>query len=727
MADNAPRVLDIKARLDAAGVISGSKQARKALTQMKGDAEKTGKSLSGTGAQAGKAEGLISRYGKKGSSSLRSLATSIATVEGPLGAHAGRINSIASLMDQASAATGRKEKSVKSLSKALLLSGIGAFVIILGTLIQAFRSTQEGADRFNRAWQPIKATFQTMWGLAQQLALAIGDRLTAAFKDPKQAVKDLGDFLLQNIINRFKAAIDLGGALGRGIQSLIKLDLKGLKEAGLDAGDAILQLGTGAEDAGSRIANLGRDIAETSRQGYEAGQRLQELNEQIENLRVQQEVPLSRLRREYEELRNVARDTTLAEQERLDAADKAIGIRQKIRDEELKLLDLEIERMALQHSLNDTSREEQLEYQKLLAQREEIASAAERELGRVYSQRNTAINQIETQRQAEAKAAEEAVQAQQQRADQYRDLLLTEEELAQKKFDAELVGLRELLNQELITRQEFLAIRNELENQYLNSQQEELAARAGSIIAIEEELATARLAYRRAVDDEERALHAEEMERIQERLDAITSSEEQTGEIRDKSLKDSININEQYGTSVKENVSGAIDAYLSEAVMLQVRNVLASVPFPFNIVALPAATAAVKGLVSSVVPKFQEGGMTTPGMKLISINEDQRPEYIVNAESTRRALPVLHRINSDPGFADMINRAITGGGLLAGGTTRPTGSDLPLSPSSGINTQLIAEAVTRGMERARLYPEVSIRRLDEAQTERDRFKSRIGI
>lgn len=64
------------------------------------------------------------------------------------------------------------------------------------------------------------------------------------------------------------------------------------------------------------------------------------------------------------------------------------------------------------------------------------------------------------------------------------------------------------------------------------------------------------------------------------------------------------------------------------------------------------ATAAVTALFSQI-PKFEKGGLVDGGRQLVEINE-RGQEFVVNAESTRQALPLLEAINDDPQSARRI-------------------------------------------------------------------------
>jgi hypothetical protein len=420
--------------------------------------------------------------------------------------------------------------STRAFRAALMATGIGAVVAALAGLIQAFRSTQEGADRINRVLVPLRSVMEALWGVVQDLSLSIGDGLTQAFRDPRQAIMDLGDMLMQNIINRFRAVIEIGGSLGRLLKGIATLDLQMIKEATIDYADGMVQLTTGIENASEKILNFGQDIAQTSREAFEAGQRIQELNEQIRQVEIEQVGILSQMRREYQELRTLVGDTMRSEQERLQAIEDAEVLLRRKQDEQMRLLDLEIERLELQQSLNDTSAEEELELQKLLARREELEAQTIRDL-RSFDRRRASIEKgLQREQEEREKQHREEMQQLEERADAFRDLLLTEQQLQQRAFDEQLSNLQELHDKGIISQEEFNHVRAEMERQFNEQALEEEEERIGSILHLEKQLQEARTEFRQATSDEDRQRHRERMTELEEQIERMMEVREENME-----------------------------------------------------------------------------------------------------------------------------------------------------------------------------------------------------
>ena len=259
--------------------------------------------------------------------------------------------------------------STRAFGMALAATGIGAIVVSLGALFQAFRSTQQGADTLNDAMLRIKSAFGAVWGLVQEFAV---DKFTKIFTDPKQAVIDLWEAIKNNIVNRFNGLIDMFGALGKAAQAAFRLDFDGVKQAASEYGKAAVQMLTGIENLGEKTAGIFAKVNEEMNRGTQIGRQLAAIDRQIMQARIDAEVPLRRARREFAEMQTIARDVSRSEEERAQALEKMQEAAQRMRDLQLNIAGLEARRLELANSINDTSRDEELLLQQKRGEIEDI-------------------------------------------------------------------------------------------------------------------------------------------------------------------------------------------------------------------------------------------------------------------------------------------------------------------------------------------------------------------
>jgi len=132
------------------------------------------------------------------------------------------------------------------------------------------------------------------------------------------------------------------------------------------------------------------------------------------------------------------------------------------------------------------------------------------------------------------------------------------------------------------------------------------------------------------------------------------------------------------------------------------------------------AMGALEEAVIAAQPNpYLTGGLTTPGKKLISINENAKPEYIVNARSTQKALPLLDAINRDPGLAAALsNTLVSPSGNLINASNN---DNRPLPQSGGIQTSDIVRAIRSGFEKVQMNTTLS---MSEVNAKGDKLKQR---
>ena len=294
------------------------------------------------------------------------------------------------------AATTLGSKALRILRIALISTGIGAIVVVIGSLIAALTSTQRGVDAVNSVLRPLKAIFASIIGVIQNQGLAVFDKLRDAINNPKQALKDLGQAIVDNVVNRFKALRVLAGAIGK----LLKGEFAA---AAKDIANGTLQAATGVENTLDKMQEAGKRQSDFIKKAIEDGKKLDALQKEIER----REIDLARSQEErnakYQELREAANDQTKSDAERIAILAKAQKLQNEIAAAEVGLIDAKITKMKLEHSLNDTSRADELELAKLEGERARAIADSTKKRASLESLKTGIIKrQIQEQRKAQA-------------------------------------------------------------------------------------------------------------------------------------------------------------------------------------------------------------------------------------------------------------------------------------------------------------------------------------
>lgn len=281
-------------------------------------------------------------------------------------------NNIAKSFGMLRAGVGGLTSQFGLLRVAIAATGIGLLVLLLGSLFVWLTKTQAGMDTMTKVTRPLQAIMARLTGVLQELGEKVFKRLGEAIQNPKQAVMDLADAIKNNLIKRFEALALFGPAIAK--------IMKGeFKEGFTDLGNAALQLTTGVEDMIGKIGKAAEVMGEWIKEGIEVGSQLDALQKRIERAEIDQIKRAQQLNLLIKEQKAIVEDETKSYQEREEAAIKARAAQDALLKSELALMDMKIEKMKIEHGLNDTSRADEKELAELEAQRMALqAQAAER-------------------------------------------------------------------------------------------------------------------------------------------------------------------------------------------------------------------------------------------------------------------------------------------------------------------------------------------------------------
>jgi hypothetical protein len=337
------------------------------------------------------------------------------------------------------------------LGAAIAATGVGALVIALGALIGAFFSTQRGADALTRTMNIVSSIFQRTLGVLQNLSF----ELLEAFKNPKQALEDLKDAIIENLVNRVQGAITLFRSLadvGAASFTIITEKIKGvfgaenqkniddanakLKQGAIDARDAYLQTLTGVENLIDKIGDAAGRAGDLFRQGIEDGNRLTDIQIRIGELESKRNLRAAQLAREEKELQLILRDREKSENERQEAYDRILQITEQQAALDRQIIRLRQEEVKIRNAQNDTGRKAQQELNDLKAEEVTIED-------RILDKRRELIRQLNTINSERRAEAERAAKEEAERLAKLQELTDTQLEALKRQFQSEkeLLGL----------------------------------------------------------------------------------------------------------------------------------------------------------------------------------------------------------------------------------------------------------------------------------------------
>lgn len=155
------------------------------------------------------------------------------------------------------------------------------------------------------------------------------------------------------------------------------------------------------------LDNLGL-ISEETKKAATAAAQLEKETQRIYQAETDALVPMAQMRREMEELKNIAADQTKSAKERQDALQAAQAKLQEIKKSELDILEAKYKQIAAQNSLSYTSAEDARKEQEALAALDEAKAKYATQEKEIIGQISGIENQENAKRAAAAKAAADA-------------------------------------------------------------------------------------------------------------------------------------------------------------------------------------------------------------------------------------------------------------------------------------------------------------------------------
>jgi len=274
-------------------------------------------------------------------------------------------------------------RQFKVLARNPFIATIAIIVGALAGLGAAFTRSEKGAQLLARATGVLQGIFSSI----VDISVAVADKIEYAWNNPQQALKELGEAIGKNLLNRLESVVDFAGAAGDALAAAFSLDLDGLKKAGEDGLRAVNKFTTGLDEQGQK--EFTKAIKETVTEIERETNAFAKLfNEKREIAKQNREIAksLENAITEEEKYRSVADDITKSFAEREAAAEAAreaterrAVFERQLAENRLKVLNAEIDLRSQNGENVEVLLDQQLEAYRQLAAAEREYTLAVRE------------------------------------------------------------------------------------------------------------------------------------------------------------------------------------------------------------------------------------------------------------------------------------------------------------------------------------------------------------
>ena len=253
----------------------------------------------------------------------------------------------------------------KSMRVAIIATGIGALVLAVGALGAAFTSTEEGQNKFNK----IMLVISSVTGNLVDILANLGNGIIDAFTNPLEAIEKFKDFIVENITNRFNAAIDTIGFLGSAIKKVFSGDFSGAMEDAKSAGSSYIDTLTGIEDTIGKTTEAVKELGQEIIKEGKIASNIADQRAKADKLERQLIVDRAEANRKRAELLEQAVDKeNFTVEQRIEFLEEAGRLEEEITNKEIQAAQIRLKAKQEENALAGSTKEDLEEEARLKAE-----------------------------------------------------------------------------------------------------------------------------------------------------------------------------------------------------------------------------------------------------------------------------------------------------------------------------------------------------------------------
>ena len=343
--------------------------------------------------------------------------------------------------------------SFKSLRVAIIATGIGALLIAVTSLGQAFTRSEEGQNKFAKILGVIGSVVDNLLDLLADL----GEGIINAFTNPIETIKDFANSIKTFVVDKITGTIDSIGLLGSAIKKVFSGDFKGALEdtkkgfKGLVDNSPYGIIRDGVKSATEAVKEFSKEVASDAENAANIADARAKAEKMARNLIVER----AEAERKIAEIREKAADKeNFTAAERIELLKEAGAISEDLANKESEVARIRLQAIELENSLAKSNKQALDDEANARAQVIQLETNRLRLQKALTAEVTTAIreNNAEQKALADQKAAEEKERLDQKLAED-KERLEEEKKLAQEKKLLADAEVQAVLSAELAKRQ----------------------------------------------------------------------------------------------------------------------------------------------------------------------------------------------------------------------------------------------------------------------------------
>jgi hypothetical protein len=248
--------------------------------------------------------------------------------------------------------------AIKGVGAAMKAAGIGLIVGLLAKLMEVFSGNQKVLDAFDTGMTALNIAFNDLFDFLNNNIGAFVGFFKDIFENPQQALKDFGDMIKNNLIERFNSLLDTFGYVGSALSSLFKGKFKEAAGFAKMAGKEMVDVATGVDDSFDKtvetVTKAAGAIVDYSKKVITNAKAITEQNKAAEKAAVQFEKLNAQYLKDAEDQRQIRDDETKSFAKRIAANEELSRILKEQGEEQKKQIQIKVNAAQAQYDINDS-------------------------------------------------------------------------------------------------------------------------------------------------------------------------------------------------------------------------------------------------------------------------------------------------------------------------------------------------------------------------------------
>lgn len=251
------------------------------------------------------------------------------------------------------------EKSTKSLASGFKATGVAIKAMGIGLVISAFnvvkdlfQSNQVIADKFGTTFKALSIAFNDFFDYVTKNAEGIVTFFKNIFENPLESLKEFGNLIKENIIERFQSALEVAGFMAEALGKLFEGDFAGALDSVKEAGKEMVDVFTGVDDTVGKVGELATAAANYAKETFKAAEGLQAQENAAKRAAAIQAGLVEQYDRQAEKIRQIRDNDLISIDERIKANNDLGKVLEEQEKAMLAQANLQVQAAQNQYNLN---------------------------------------------------------------------------------------------------------------------------------------------------------------------------------------------------------------------------------------------------------------------------------------------------------------------------------------------------------------------------------------